>query len=173
MACSCQSEALGKSIASVLSHQPFHLDSICQRLYGRPLPPPLRQLVWKFRLIKVERSDTFKQVQTQLAEAQNQFENTITWGLKELGVSSAGHSPIEGVIKHAVLEAYQYRFGLQHELVTHQHIKLVIETLNVLYVHNRSYEPHYALLLFPMACAFGCDERDGHSLGKCSWQLLE
>lgn len=89
----------------------------------------------------------------QLEEISAQFISSLSWCLKELGVSSAVHSPIAGVIRHAVTEAHKYRYGLQSELVSDTHLRHALEALNVLYVFNRSYEPHFALLVFPLTFA--------------------
>lgn len=94
--------------------------------------------------------NSHEDLETEMEEIRSQFEVTLSWGLKELGVSSTVHSPIAGVVENAVSEAYKYRHGFHSELVTEMQIRLVVEALNVLYVYNRSYEPQYALLVYPL-----------------------
>lgn len=91
---------------------------------------------------------------TEFKEIRTQFEVSLSWGLKELSVSSAVQSPVAGVIKHAVIEAYKYRPGLHSELVSEVEIKQAVDALNVLYVYNRIYEPQYALLVYPLILIF-------------------
>ena len=95
-----------------------------------------------------------RDLETEFEDINSQFKTSLSWGLKELGVSSATHSPIAGVIKHAVSEAYKYRPGLHSDLVSEMQIKQAVETLNVLYVYNRTYEPQYALLVYPLIFTF-------------------
>lgn len=149
-----QSDTLGKAVASLLKKHPSQLGRICEQLQGRQLPNSLRHLIWSMRLQR-KHSDSIhssEDLETELDEISSQFEVSLSWGLKELGVSSAVHSPIAGVIKHAVTEAYKYRPGLHSELVSETQIKQAVEALNVLYVYNRTYEPQYALLVYPLIC---------------------
>lgn len=118
----------------------------------------------------VDSIGTSEDLETEFKEISTQFEISLSWGSKELGVSSAVHSPIAGVIKHAVIEAYKYRPGLHSELVTEIEIKQAVEVLNVLYVYNRIYEPQYALLVYPLILTFQSGRlhvRSGRSLLAC------
>ena len=91
----------------------------------------------------------------QFKQARTQFESTLLWGLKELGLLNPVHSPIEGVITRTVTEAYKFSSGLKHAgLVTEALVKQAVKVLNMLYIQSRSYEPHYALLVFPLISAF-------------------
>ena len=106
-------------------------------------------------------------LENECKEISTQFEVSLSWGLKELGVSSAVHSPIAGVIKHAITEAYKYRPGLHSELVSEMEIKQAVDVLNVLYVSNRIYEPQYALLVYPLILTFQNGGLHGRSLLAC------
>lgn len=152
LGCSHQSETLGKAVAALLKKHPSQLGHICEQLQGRPLTNSLRHLIWSTRLLRInlDGEKSHKDLETVMEELRSQFEVTLSWGLKELGVSNAVHSPIAGVIEHAVSEAYKYRHGLHSELVTDMQRRLAVEGLNVLYVYNRSYEPQYAVLVYPL-----------------------
>ena len=102
----------------------------------------------------VDNIHSSEDLETEFKEIRTQFEVSLSWGLKELSVSSAVHSPIAGVVKRAVIEAYKYRPGLHSELVSEMDIKQAVDVLNVLYVYNRIYEPQYALLVYPMILTF-------------------
>jgi len=118
----------------------------------------------------VDQIHTSEDLETEFKEISMQFEVSLSWGLKELGLSSAVHSPIAGVIKHAVIEAYKYRPGLHSELVSEMEIKQAVDTLNVLYVYNRIYEPQYALLVYPLVLNFQSGHlhfQSGRSLLAC------
>lgn len=155
-----QSNTLGKAVAALLKKHPSQLIRICEQLQGRQLPSSLRHLIWSMRLQRrnVYRIHTSEDLETELKEISTQFEVSLSWGMKELGLSSAVHSPITGVIKHAVIEAYKYRPGLHSELVSEMAIKQAVDILNVLYVYNRIYEPQYALLVYPLILTF----QNGH-----------
>lgn len=147
-----QSETLGKAVAALLKKHPSQLGRICEQLQGRPFTNSLRHLIWSMNLQRnnLDSVNSHEDLETEMEEIRSQFEVTLSWGLKELGVSSAVHSPIAGVVENAVSEAYKYRHGFHSELVTEMQIKLAVEALNVLYVYNRSYEPQYALLVYPL-----------------------
>lgn len=152
-----QSDTLGKAVSALLKHHPSQLNRVCEQLQGRQLPILLRPLIWCMRLQRKNipnSAHSDEDLKTQIEEITSQFEMTLSWGLKELGVSSAVHSPIAGVIRHAVSEAHKYRPGLHSELVLETHIEQAAEVLNVLYIYNRSYEPQYALLVYPLVFAF-------------------
>ena len=104
--------------------------------------------------LPVSGTQSSEDLEAQMKEITTQFKVTLSWGLKELVVSNVMHSPIAGVIRHAVTEAYKYRSGLQSEVVSETHIKQAEDALNVLYIYNRSYEPQYALLVYPLVFAF-------------------
>jgi len=142
-------------VSALLKNHPSQLNRVCEQLQGRQLPNSLRPIIWSLRLYSKNTVDlqSHEDLETQLEQTNSQFESSLSWGLKEHGASSALHSPIAGVIRHAVTEAYKYRRGLQSELVSDAHIKRAAEALNVLYVYNRSYEPHYALLVIPLTFA--------------------
>ncbi|RMX47241.1 hypothetical protein pdam_00012926, partial [Pocillopora damicornis] len=152
LGCSHQSETLGKAVAALLKKHPSQLGCICEQLQGRPLTNSLRHLIWSMNLQRnnLDSVNSHKDLEIEMEEIRSQFEVTLSWGLKELGVSSTVHSPIAGVVENAVSEAYKYRHGFHSELVTEMQIKLAVEALNVLYVYNRSYEPQYALLVYPL-----------------------
>lgn len=164
-----QSDTLGKAVATLLKKHPSQLGRICEQLQGRQLPNSLRHLIWSRRLQRknVDSIQTSEEVETEFKEINSQFEVSLSWGLKELGVSSAVHSPIAGVIKHAVIEAYKYRPGLHSELVSEIEIKEAVDVLNVLYVYNRIYEPQYALLVYPLVLTFKIGPLHGKSLLAC------
>lgn len=151
-----QSDTLGKAVAALLKHHPSQLGRICEQLQGRQLPNTLRHLIWSMRVQgkDIDSGHSSSDLETEFEEIISQFKISLSWGLKELGVSSAVHSPIAGVIKHAVTEAYKYRPGLHSELVSEMQIKQAVEALNVLYVYNRTYEPQYALLVYPLIFTF-------------------
>lgn len=155
-----QSDTLGKAVATLLKKHPSQLARICEQLQGRQLPCSLRHQIWSMRLQRknVDSIHSFEDLENEFKEISTQFEVSLSWGLKELGVSSAVHSPIAGVIKHAVIEAYKYRPGLHSELVSEMDIKQAVDVLNVLYVYNRMYEPQYALLVYPLILTF----QNGH-----------
>ncbi|XP_015769135.1 PREDICTED: uncharacterized protein LOC107347559 isoform X2 [Acropora digitifera] len=155
-----QSDTLGKAVSALLKHHPSKLSHICQQLQGRPLPSSLRPIVWSMRLqvkknaggnIHVSKDlDSKDLVDTLYSE----FVHFLEFGSKELGVSNVLYSPIAGIIRHTVTQAHLYRPGLQTELVSDWHLKKAEEALNVLYVFKRSYEPQFALLVFPLIFAF-------------------
>lgn len=152
-----QSYTLGKAVSALLKTHPSQLNRVCEQLQGRQLPNSLRPLIWSIRLqVKNTAGNLLssEDLETQLEKINAQFESSLSWGLNELGVSNAVHSPIAGVIRHAVTEAHKYRPGLQSELVSDTHVKRAVEALNVLYVYNRSYEPQYALLVYPLIFAY-------------------
>lgn len=153
-----QSKTLGKSVSALLKNHPSQLSRVCEQLHGRQLPNSLRPLIWSMQLqrkgLPVSGTQFSEDLEAQMEEITTQFKVTLSWGLKELGVSNVMHSPIAGVIRHAVTEAYKYRPGLQSEVVSETHIKQAEEALNVLYIYNRSYEPQYALLVYPLVFAF-------------------
>lgn len=155
-----QSDTLGKAVATLLKKHPSQLVRICEQLQGRQLPCSLRHQIWSIRLQRknVDSIHSSEDLENEFKEISTQFEVSLSWGLKELGVSSAVHSPIAGVIKHAVIEAYKYRPGLHSELVSEMDIKQAADVLNVLYVYNRMYEPQYALLVYPLILTF----QNGH-----------
>ncbi|XP_073258638.1 uncharacterized protein [Porites lutea] len=153
-----QSKTLGKSVSALLKNHPSQLSQVCEQLHGRQLPNSLRPLIWSMQLqrkgLPVSGTQSSEDLEALMEEITTQFKVTLSWGLKELGVSNVMHSPIAGVIRHAVTEAYKYRPGLQSEVVSETHIKQAEEALNVLYIYNRSYEPQYALLVYPLVFAF-------------------
>lgn len=89
----------------------------------------------------------------------SEFVHFLELGSKELGVSNVLYSPISGIIRHTVTQAHLYRPGLQTQLVSDWHLKKAEEALNVLYVFKRSYEPQFALLVFPLIFAFRGNNR--------------
>lgn len=158
-----QSDALGKAVSALLKHHPSQVNRICEQLQGRPLPSSLRPLIWFMRLWRKNAPDHLHASEdwdTQVEESYSQFLSSLEFSSKELGVSNSLHSPIAGVIRHAVTQAQKYRPGLHSELISGFHIKNAAEALNVLYVLKRSYEPQYALLVFPLIFAFNENKLD-------------
>lgn len=153
-----QSYTLGKAVSALLKHHPSKLSHICEQLQGRPLPSSLRPLVWSMRL-QVKKNargniHVSKDLDSEIDTLYSEFVHSLEFGSKELGVSNVLHTPIAGVIRHTVTQAHLYRPGLQTKLVSDWHLKKAEEALNVLYVFNRSYEPQFALLVFPLIFAF-------------------
>lgn len=153
-------------MAALLKKHPSQVGRICEQLQGRQLPNSLRHLIWSMRLQRnnPDSIHSLEDLNTEMEEIRSQFEMSLSWGLKELGVSSTVHSPIAGVIKHAVTEAYKYRPGLHSELVSEMQMKQAVEALNVLYVYNRSYEPQHALLVYPLIVTVQNEHKDA---GTC------
>ena len=165
-----QSDTLGKALSALLRNHPTQLNQVCEQLEGRQLPSSLRPIIWFMRIQGKNAADSLnisENLDTQLEDMNSHFESALSWGLKELGVSNATHSPIARVIWHAVTEACKFRPGLQSELLSDVHIQRAAEALNVLYVFNRSYEPQYSLLVYPLIFAF-----ENEQVKSNSWNVL-
>ena len=156
-------------MAALLKKHPCQVGRICEQLQGRQLPNSLRHLIWSLRLQRnnPDSIHSHEDLNTEMEEIRSQFEMSLLGGLKELGVSSTIQSPIARVIQHAVTEAYKYRPGLHSELVSEMQMKQAVEALNVLYVYNRSYEPQYALLVYPLIVTVHNEQKDASMMLFC------
>ena len=161
-----QSDTLGKALSALLTNHPSQLNRVCEQLEGRQLPNSLRPIIWSMRIQGKNAADSLnpsEDLDTQLKDMNSRFESALSWGLKELGVSNATHSPIARVIWHAVTEACKFRPGLQSDLLSDTHIQHAAEALNILYVFNRSYEPQNSLLVYPLIFALQNEQVESNS----------
>ncbi|XP_032236502.2 uncharacterized protein LOC116617677 [Nematostella vectensis] len=170
-----QSETLGLAIKQILLAHPNRLQTVCQRLHGHQLPSTLRQLIWKIKLYQGDTLET-QDIKRVIEDAHQEFAEAISWGVKELGISSAVCSPIDGVIRHAVREMFHSSPALQDREMMTAFSKVATEVLNLIYVHKRTYEPYYALLLLPIICTYTkdvCSEHDSMELAELLSHFLK
>ena len=136
-------------MSSLLKKYPSQLKRISQQLTGRQLPNTLRQLLWKIKIFQTQEHQ-LSDLETYISNVKQEFITTVIWGQKELGLNEPVSSSVDGVIKHAVKEIYNVVPCIQDGNMRRVCVVMAVEALNILYVHSRVYEPHYALMLLPL-----------------------
>lgn len=128
---------------------PSQLRRISHQLTGRQLPNTLRQLLWKIKIFQPQEHH-LSDLESYISNLKQDFTTAVLWGQKELGLNEPVSSSVDGVIKHAVREIYNVIPCIQDGNMRRVCVAMAVEALNVLYVHSRMYEPHYALMLLPL-----------------------
>ncbi|XP_072164498.1 uncharacterized protein [Diadema setosum] len=145
------SDLLGKSLCAVLRRDPTRLEEVCRKLSGRPLPGSLRYKVWNEVMLR-NYKEAYKGQKSAEMFLRKNFAKLVMRGKAELRLMSTTTSPIDGLIETAVQEKYSSTpCLLKHRDQTI--VREARETLNVLYVFNRSYQPFFIHWLYPLQLA--------------------
>ncbi|XP_071484285.1 uncharacterized protein [Diadema antillarum] len=145
------SDLLGKSLCAVLRRDPTRLEEVCRKLSGRPLPGSLRYKVWNEVMLR-NYKEAYKGQKSAEMFLRKNFAKLVLRGKAELRLMSTTTSPIDGLIETAVQEKYSSTpCLLKHRDQTI--VREARETLNVLYVFNRSYQPFFIHWLYPLQLA--------------------
>ncbi|XP_041096804.1 uncharacterized protein LOC121308457 [Polyodon spathula] len=149
------SEVLGRSVSAILTSDPQRMATVCERLKGRPLPTTLRNSVWIDKLLNTDKV-FHKAISLQNLEktAREKFGRAVGHRVAELKLRSATRSPVSGLIENAVVEKYERTPCMQTFATNEQMITETSKALNILYVHNGTYEPYLIHWLFPLQIAF-------------------
>lgn len=163
-----QSDAIGRSILTILERDPRKFDHVARSLHGRQLPGALRSFMWADVLFKEERKRLHEgNVEKVVRE---RFAKAVSRGIEDLKVSRATFSPINGLIQTAVIETYN-KTTCMVAYKSDSHIKETCRALNVLYVYDRSYEPYLIHWLFPLQLAFQRSSEKTTEIGEHVYEV--
>ncbi|XP_029467646.1 uncharacterized protein LOC115096731 [Rhinatrema bivittatum] len=147
------SDILGESLCAILSSDLECLPAVLERLRGKLLPQTLRQFIWIEKLLKSENKMNGPDVRSVEKGVREKFGRRVAHRLAELKLRSATRSPVSGLIENAVVEVYEKTPCMQPFASNELMLLETSKSLNVLYVHNGTFEPYFIYWLFPLQMA--------------------